>query len=200
LKVHAKFLTAAMDPAHFPPPTISEIAFLGRSNVGKSSVLNSLAGDKIARTSSTPGRTRAINFFEVRRPGQPRPEWIFADLPGYGYAKLPREITNEWPTFIEPYLEKRESLALCVALVDSKIPAQDSDKHLIEWLRNAGRNFIVIATKADKLSGNELPVAIRRLQSDLGVDRLIPYSSKTGAGKEDLWAAIRQACEQRTTA
>lgn len=189
-----------MDPAHFPPPTISEIAFLGRSNVGKSSVLNSLAGDKIARTSSTPGRTRAINFFEVRRPGQPRPEWIFADLPGYGYAKLPREITNEWPTFIEPYLEKRESLALCVALVDSKIPAQDSDKHLIEWLRNAGRNFIVIATKADKLSGNELPVAIRRLQSDLGVDRLIPYSSKTGAGKEDLWAAIRQACEQRTTA
>src|ERR1051325_4705059 len=83
LRVHAKFLTAAMDAAHFPQPTVPEIAFLGRSNVGKSSVLNSLAGEKIARTSATPGRTRAINFFEVRRPGQPRPEWIFADLPGY---------------------------------------------------------------------------------------------------------------------
>jgi GTP-binding protein len=197
LKVHAKFLTAAMDAAHFPQPTVPEIAFLGRSNVGKSSVLNSLAGEKIARTSSTPGRTRAINFFEVRRPGRPRPEWIFSDLPGYGYAKLPREITNEWPHFIEPYLEQRESLTLCVALVDSKVPAQDSDKHLLDWLRHAGRNFVVIATKSDKLSGNELPVALRRLQADLGLERLIPYSSKTGAGKEDLWAVIRQACEQR---
>ena len=199
MKVHAKFLTAAMDAAHFPPPTVPEIAFLGRSNVGTSSVLNSLAGEKIARTSSTPGRTRAINFFEVRRPGQPRPEWLFADLPGYGYAKLPREVTNEWPHFIEPYLQDRESLTLCVALVDSKIPAQDSDKHLLDWLRNAGRNFVVIATKADKLSGNELPVALRRLQADLGVEKLIAYSSKTGVGKEDLWAAIRQACEQRTS-
>jgi GTP-binding protein len=198
--VHAKFLTAAMDAAHFPQPTVPEIAFLGRSNVGKSSVLNSLAGEKIARTSSTPGRTRAINFFELRRPGQPRPEWIFADLPGYGYAKLPREVTAEWPKFIEPYLQQRESLALCVALVDSKIPAQDSDKHLLDWLRNAGRNFIVVATKADKLSGNELPVAVRRLQSDLALDRLIPYSSKTGVGKNDLWNAIRQACEQRAQA
>ena len=187
-----------MDPAHFPPPSISEIAFLGRSNVGKSSVLNSLAGDKIARTSSTPGRTRAINFFEVRRPGQPRPEWIFADLPGYGYAKLSREITAEWPGFIEPYLQHRESLALCVALVDSKIPAQESDKQLLTWLRETGRNFIVVATKSDKLSGNELPVAVRRLQNDLGVERLIAYSSKTGVGKDELWTTIRQACERRT--
>jgi GTP-binding protein len=185
-----------MDAAHFPPPTVPEIAFLGRSNVGKSSVLNSLAGEKIARTSSTPGRTRAINFFELRRPGQPRPEWLFADLPGYGYAKLPHEVTAEWPKFIEPYLEKRESLALCVALVDAKVPPQDSDKQLLEWLRAAGRNFVVVATKADRLSGNELPVAVRNLQSELAVQRLIPYSSKTGTGKDDLWNVIRQACAQ----
>src|SRR5512140_1416078 len=113
MKLFATFLTAATDPRQFPPAAAPEVAFLGRSNVGKSSVLNSLAGEKIARTSATPGRTRAINFFEVRRPGQPRPEWIFADLPGYGYAKLPREVTNEWPHFIEPYLEQRESLTLC---------------------------------------------------------------------------------------
>lgn len=197
MRVHAKFLTAAMDAAHFPQPTVPEVAFLGRSNVGKSSVLNSLAGEKIARTSSTPGRTRAINFFEVRRPGQPRPEWIFADLPGYGYAKLPREVTAEWPNFIEPYLQGRESLALCVALVDSKVPPQESDKQLLDWLRSAQRNFVVIATKADRLSGNELPVALRKLQSGLGIEKLIPYSSKTGTGKDDLWSAIRQACEQR---
>lgn len=186
-----------MDAAHFPPPTVPEIAFLGRSNVGKSSVLNSLAGEKIARTSSTPGRTRAINFFEVRRPGQPRPEWLFADLPGYGYAKLPREVTAEWPKFIEPYLQQRESLTLCVALVDSKVPPQASDKQLLDWLRAAGRNFVVVATKADRLSGNELPVAVRKLQNELGVERLIAYSSKTGTGKDDLWGTIRQAVEQR---
>lgn len=197
MRVHAKFLTAAMDAAHFPPPTVPEIAFLGRSNVGKSSVLNSLAGEKIARTSSTPGRTRAINFFEVRRPGQPRPEWLFADLPGYGYAKLPREVTAEWPKFIEPYLQERESLTLCVALVDCKVPPQESDKQLLDWLRVSDRSFIVVATKADRLSGNELPVALRNLQSGLGVEKLIPYSSKTGTGKDDLWAAIRQACEQQ---
>lgn len=196
MRVHAKFLTAAMDAMHFPPATVPEIAFLGRSNVGKSSVLNSLAGEKIARTSSTPGRTRAINFFEVRRPGQPRPEWIFADLPGYGYAKLPREVTAEWPKFIEPYLQQRESLALCVALVDAKVPPQESDRQLLDWLRSTDRSFVVVATKADRLSGNELPVALRNLQSGLGVERLIPYSSKTGIGKDDLWAAIRQACEQ----
>ena len=196
MRVHAKFLTAAMDAAHFPPATVPEIAFLGRSNVGKSSVLNSLSGEKIARTSSTPGRTRAINFFEVRRPGQPRPEWIFADLPGYGYAKLPREVTAEWPKFIEPYLQQRESLALCVALVDCKVPPQESDRQLIDWLRSTDRSFIVVATKADRLSGNELPVALRNLQSGLSIEKLIPYSSKTGTGKDDLWAAIRQACGQ----
>ena len=99
--------------------------FLGRSNVGKSSVINTLIGDKIARTSSTPGRTRSINFFEVRWPGRPRPEVIFADLPGYGYAKLSREISAEWPKFIEPYLNDRPTLALCLALVDVNVPAQD---------------------------------------------------------------------------
>src|SRR5690349_9538534 len=105
MKVHAKFMTSVADAAKLPPPSLPEIAFLGRSNVGKSSVLNSLVGEKIARTSSTPGRTRTINFFEVRRKGEPRGELIFADLPGYGYAKLSREVTGEWPKFIEPYLE-----------------------------------------------------------------------------------------------
>src|ERR1043165_3409630 len=111
-------MKSAADASHFPAPGPPEIAFLGRSNVGKSSLINSLLGEKMAKTSSTPGRTRTINFFEVRRPGKPRPEMVFADLPGYGYAKLPREISQEWPKFIEPYLNGRPTLALCVALVD----------------------------------------------------------------------------------
>src|SRR3979490_1513507 len=118
MRVMARFMAAATEAAPFPAPTLPEVAFLGRSNVGKSSVINTLIGDKIARTSSTPGRTRSINFFEVRWPGKPQPELIFTDLPGYGYAKISREISNEWPSFIDPYLKDRPCLALCVALSD----------------------------------------------------------------------------------
>src|ERR1700747_3544460 len=101
MRVLSRFLAAATDVAQFPAPTLPEIAFLGRSNVGKSSVINSLVGAKLARTSSTPGRTRSINFFEIRWPGKPRPELIFTDLTGYGHAKLSREISQEWPQFID---------------------------------------------------------------------------------------------------
>src|SRR5712664_1547074 len=118
MRVISRFLMSASDPNHFPAPTLPEVAFLGRSNVGKSSVINSLLGAKVAKTSSTPGRTRSINFFEVRWPGKPKPELIFADLPGYGYAKISREISAEWPKFIEPYLNERATLALCLVLVD----------------------------------------------------------------------------------
>src|SRR5206468_2946545 len=118
MRVLTRFLAAATDVAHFPAPSIPEIAFLGRSNVGKSSVINALVGTKLARTSSTPGRTRSINFFEIRRAGQPRPELLFTDLPGYGYAKVSREISQDWPRFVDPYLQQRTSLALCLALVD----------------------------------------------------------------------------------
>ena len=105
-------MLSAMDAAHFPIPGPPEVAFLGRSNVGKSSLINSLLGEKLAKTSSTPGRTRSINFFQVRRAGKPAPELLFADLPGYGYAKISREISAEWPKFIEPYLENRPSLVV----------------------------------------------------------------------------------------
>src|SRR6266571_5755400 len=107
-------MTAATHVGQFPAPAVPEVAFLGRSNVGKSSVINSLLGSKIAKTSSTPGRTRSINFFEVRWPGKPQPELIFTDLPGYGYAKISRAISQTWPGFIDPYLKARTCLALCV--------------------------------------------------------------------------------------
>src|SRR5580704_2817847 len=118
MRVLARFLLAATDAGHFPAPALPEVAFLGRSNVGKSSVINSLLGAKLAKTSSTPGRTRSINFYELRWPGKPQPEMVFADLPGYGYAKISREISSQWPSFIDPYLKERPCLAFCLVLID----------------------------------------------------------------------------------
>jgi GTP-binding protein len=192
----ARFLLAATDAAHFPAPTLPEVAFLGRSNVGKSSVINTLVDAKLARTSSTPGRTRSINFFEVRWPGKPRPEVIFADLPGYGYAKLSREISQEWPKFIEPYLNDRPTLALCLALVDVNVPAQASDRQLLSFLNASGRDFLLIATKSDRLSNNQLRNALKSLAETYPTATVIPFSAKTGAGRDEVWKKIRQSAAE----
>lgn len=184
-------MLSASDLTQFPAPGVPEIAFLGRSNVGKSSVINSLVGTKLARTSNTPGRTRSINFYEVRRAGHPRPEILFADLPGYGYAKISREIADDWARFVDPYLHQRSSLALCLALVDSNIPPQQSDQQLLEFLSAKGRPHIVVATKCDRLSGNKLQQAMHTLGEAYRGAPIVPFSAKTGSGKEDLWRQIR---------
>jgi GTP-binding protein len=153
--VIAKFLTSAADPKFFPPEGPPEFAFLGRSNVGKSSLINSLLGQKMAHVSSTPGRTRTINFFGLyAKANQPHPESLLVDLPGYGYAKISKEISAD-------------------------------------FLRSAGRDFLVVATKADKLSGNKLRSALAALARDHGIDTLLPYSAKTGDGRTELWREIR---------
>jgi GTP-binding protein len=195
MRVLAKFLAAATDAAHFPAPTLPEIAFLGRSNVGKSSVINSLVGTKLARTSSTPGRTRSINFIEIRWPGRARPELVFTDLPGYGYAKISREVSSEWPKFIDPYLTSRPSLALCVALIDCNVPPQESDRQLLQWLDAAMKPYLLVATKADRLSGNQLQNSVRRLSEEFQSARIIPFSAKTGRGRDELWREIRHAAQ-----
>ena len=200
MRVLTRFLAAATDAAQFPAPSIPEIAFLGRSNVGKSSVINSLVGTKLARTSSTPGRTRSINFFEIRWPGKPRPELIFADLPGYGYAKISREISQEWPKFIEPYLQQRPTLALCIALVDVNVPAQQSDRQLLDFLSSTGRDFVVVGTKSDRLSNNQLNNALRALGAQYPSARLLAFSSKTGSGREELWKQIREVAQAKAIA
>ena len=180
-----------MDAAQFPASSTPEIAFLGRSNVGKSSLLNALVGEKAAKVSSTPGRTRAINFFALGEEGSVgRHKLVFADLPGYGYAKISKSISAGWPAFIEPYLALREPLKLCICLIDSNIPAQKSDRQLIDWLRHAGRDFAVVGTKADKQSGNERTRNLARLKRDLDLDDLLLLSSKTGFGLKDLWKRI----------
>ncbi len=193
-------MVAATEAAHFPAPSLPEVAFLGRSNVGKSSVINTLVGTKLARTSSTPGRTRSINFFEVRWPGKPQPEVIFADLPGYGYAKLSREISAEWPKFIEPYLNDRPTLALCLALVDVNVPPQERDRQLLDFLNATGRDLVMIATKSDRLSNNQLRNALKSLAEAYPTATVIPFSAKTGAGRDEVWNKIRQSAAEFPTA
>lgn len=184
-----QFLLSALSAAQFPAPTTPEIAFLGRSNVGKSSLLNSLVGEKAAKVSQTPGRTRAINFFQLSDEKR-RPKLIFSDLPGYGYAKISKSISAEWPKFIEPYLAERETLGLCICLVDSNIPPQPSDGKLLEWLRHVGRHLLVVATKTDRLSGNARTRNLAAIRSTFQLEEVLPVSAKTGAGIKELWSRI----------
>jgi GTP-binding protein len=189
MRYTTQFLLSALAAEQFPASDVPEIAFLGRSNVGKSSLLNALVGDKAAKVSSTPGRTRAINFFALLNESQ-RPQLIFADLPGYGYAKISKSISAEWPKFIEPYLQERETLRLCVCLVDSNVPAQERDRQLIDWLRHAGRAYAVVATKIDRLSGNERTRNLLALKKGLELDEILPVSAKTGVGIKELWTRV----------
>src|ERR1700759_25395 len=199
MRLNPVFLLSATDVAHFPSEAKTygapEVAFLGRSNVGKSSLINSLLGSREAKVSSTPGRTRAINFFALHEGAgekmKVRPLLIFADLPGYGYAKISKSISAEWPKFIEPYLALRPTLALCICLVDSKIPPQESDQHLIHYLKEIGRLFVVVGTKADRLSGNERTKSAAALKRALGVDEILMCSAKTELGMKELWARLR---------
>ena len=134
-----------------------------------------------------------INFFAIhlsQNVNKPA-EVIFADLPGYGYAKVPLEVMGKWSGFVDPYLAERVSLRLCFCLVDSSIPPQKSDRQLVEWLRKAGRDFQVVATKSDRLSGNKLKQSLAALENEFGTKPLI-YSSKTGTGKDELWKLIRE--------
>lgn len=184
-----RFLLSAVDAGNFPAPSVMEVSFLGRSNVGKSSLLNALVGENTAKVSQTPGRTRAINFFELADEKR-RPKLIFADLPGYGYAKISKSISAEWPKFIEPYLTDRETLKLCVCLVDSNIPPQQSDHKLVDWLRRIGRDFLVVATKADRLSGNARTRNLSAIRSAFELEEVLAISAKTGAGVKELWSRI----------
>jgi GTP-binding protein len=188
----AQFLLSAVKAAQFPRTGVPEVAFLGRSNVGKSSLLNALVGEKAAKVSRMPGRTRAINFFLVLDERR-RKSMVFADLPGYGYAKISKSISAGWPAFIEPYLAGREPLALCICLVDANVPPQASDRQLFDWLRMAGRAFLVVATKADRLSGNERTRNLAALKKGHELDEILPVSAKTGYGVKELWARIEFA-------
>jgi GTP-binding protein len=187
--LEAEFLTSAHAPAGWPARDACEICFCGRSNVGKSSALNALLGRRaLARVSGTPGRTRLLNFFRVRTRSAPgkEQEWTFADLPGYGYAKVSDKERRSWRGMIEGYLQDRPQLAGAVLLVDGEVGAQESDAQMLAYLRDARFEPIVASTKIDRVPRTRRAQSSAQLQRALGIDPL-PFSAKTREGLDALW-------------
>jgi GTP-binding protein len=184
----AEFVKSAFQEADWPRDSLPEIAFMGRSNVGKSSLINSLLGVRgLARTSSTPGRTQALNFFLINN------NFRVVDLPGFGFAKVPQEIRSSWGEMVTSYLAKRSQLVLSIHIVDSRHEPTKQDLQLHEWLEHFNRPRLTVATKSDKLSNNELRSNIERARRALNEDTVVTYSAKTGQGRNQVWQAIEKA-------
>ena len=184
----ARFIKSAEKPADFPRDQLDEVAFIGRSNVGKSRLLNALAGiGGLARISSSPGRTQTINFFSINE------RLYFVDLPGYGYARVPRKIQERWQPMVEGYLQDRPQLKLVLLLVDSRIAPTPNDVQMKEWLDHFGMNKVVILTKSDKLSRNQLVQSVKRANDVLDAGERVPFAAVSGLGKDEVWRRIRAA-------
>lgn len=193
----AEFIKSAFGEAHWTTDGRPEISFLGRSNVGKSSLINSLLQRKgLARTSNTPGRTQSINFFLINE------QFYFVDLPGYGYARVSKATRQDWGKLAEDYLAKRGELALSIQLVDSRHEPTQLDRQLHEWLIFNEKPHLIVATKTDKLSNNQLRKTLGEIEKQLPESRIIAYSAETGRGRDELWREIETAlkmCELRIT-
>lgn len=184
----AEFVKSAFEEADWPHDAKLEIAFLGRSNVGKSSLMNSLLGVRgLARTSSTPGRTQAVNFFLINN------SFRFVDLPGYGYARAPKAVKAKWSAAAEVYLAKRDRLVLSIHIVDSRHEPSKQDLQLHEWLVHHHKPHLIVATKSDKLSNNELRKNINRVARVFESDHVLIYSANTKRGESELWRAIEKS-------
>lgn len=183
----AEFITSAVSEADFPQEEIPEIVFAGRSNVGKSSLINRLAGKgRLARTSSTPGKTQAINFYLLDA------SFFFVDLPGFGYAKAGKSAVQRWEKLIEQYFGKRSNIVLVIQLVDSRMLPANLDLQLYEYLEELDIPRLLVAAKADKLSNNRKDVQLRVISESFGGQPVVMSSAKTGIGCEEIWKHIQQ--------
>src|SRR4026209_610233 len=183
-----EFIKSAFTEADWPPDKRAEIAFMGRSNVGKSSLINSLLRvHGLARISSTPGRTQSLNFFLINE------EFRFVDLPGFGYARVPKTIKATWGEMVTSYLAKRSQLVLSIHIVDSRHEPTKLDLQLHEWLEHSSKPRLILATKSDKLSNNELKESLGRVNRVFGKDRVVAFSARTGRGRDQVWRAIESA-------
>ena len=191
--MEAEFVVSAARPDQFPAESLPEIAFLGRSNVGKSSLLNCLTGKKgLAFTSAKPGCTQVVNFYRIG--GQ----FHFVDLPGYGFARVPKEIAFQWKRLIEQYLLHRKSLTLCILALDARRGWMEKDLELKQWLEFHNRRYLVIATKTDKLgSQNEKQRGMAEIRSQAPDIESIPFSAVDCRGVREIWQAIMKTHNQR---
>jgi GTP-binding protein len=189
----AEFLTGAVSCKQYPDSVCPELAFVGRSNVGKSSLINSLLNrKKLVKTSQTPGKTQEINFFKIND------SFIFADLPGYGFAKVPQVVRKHWKKMIEDYLLKREALLAVIFIIDMRRNPSPLDLDLKTWLETHGIEYLLVATKVDKLSQSEATKQVNKLNGayfNEGEGKLLVYSSKSGRGRKELWQKINNRIE-----
>ena len=186
MKAKARFVISAADAKQFPPETLPEIAVVGRSNVGKSSLINALTGrDGLARTSRTPGRTRLVNWFEIDG------KFHLVDLPGYGYAAVSRDMRESWRPLIEGYLSGRKTLAGVLLLIDVRRGVQDEELDFVPWLEARETPIVVALTKADKLAKNKRMLEVGKAKKTLGLRRdPIAVSAQSGEGIDPLWRAV----------
>lgn len=183
----AEFVKSAFERSHWIIDDLPQVAFLGRSNVGKSSLLNSLLQRKgLARTSNTPGRTQSINFFLINE------RFYFADLPGYGYARVSKAMRSDWGRMAEDYLTDCNELVLSIQLVDARHDPTELDLQLNAWLIHNEKPHIVVATKSDKLSNNQLAKQVAIITKAMPSSRTLSYSSSTGKGREELLGEIAE--------
>jgi GTP-binding protein len=186
--VIAEFVKSAVSERDFLVEGIPEVVFTGRSNVGKSSLINRLAENrKLARTSSTPGKTQSINYYRLNG------TFLFVDLPGFGYAKAGKNAIRKWKDLIERYFHKQSTIALVIQLVDSRMPPTETDVQLSEWLDALQLPRMVVATKSDKLSNNQKSLQSRLISSSIGGRSIVMSSAKTGEGCREIWKQVQQA-------
>lgn len=193
--LHAEFIKSCAVPEQFPVDRLPEIAVVGRSNVGKSSLINSLLHRRdLAKVSRTPGKTRAVNLFLVSTSDPDLARFHLVDLPGYGFAKLSKSVRAQWGPLIESYLQERPSLLGVILLVESRV-VTEQDRQTVAWLRTIGHDPVIVATKADKLKPSERVRTLRNTRQALNMPdgrTLIPYSSVTGEGRDEVWGALRE--------
>jgi GTP-binding protein len=194
MKANARFIISAAKPEQFPPATLPELAVVGRSNVGKSSLINALTGNPgLARTSRTPGRTRLVNWFEVNG------KFMLVDLPGYGYAEVSRDMRESWRPLIERYLAERKSLAGVLLLIDVRRGPQDEELDFVPWLEARRIPIVVALTKADKLAKNKRMLEVSKAKKQLGLHRdPFAVSAQTGEGLDAMWRALAKIAEPST--
>ena len=189
MKIHAtEFLASAVSPSQYPRPFLPEVAFAGRSNVGKSSLINTLVHRKdLVKTSATPGKTQALNFFRINQ------RFLLVDLPGYGYARVPHHVQARWRPMVETYLQQRHTLQAVVHIVDLRHPPTEQDQQLRDWLQQHGMTIITVATKADKIKPGQRPGHVQDVCRTLAMradEPLLLFSARSREGRFQLWRQL----------